>query len=187
MQNALETLGISPIQTVSLEVLLGESFNGNLYGMPNEQIARVHALREIVTEYNSQRKEERTPIRGPHQAAGLVYRSMKDLGHEEVRVAFLNQANEVIAIETVFSGTTDSVVISPKDILSRALSFNAAGIILFHNHPSSNVLPSSSDIRNTSQLKDACGALDIRLLDHIIIGKRSFYSFSEEKASTFIS
>lgn len=184
MQKALETLGIRASGKISLDILLGESFNGNLYGMTHDQIDRICALRDIVAKYNGMGRTSRNPVTNSRDAASIMHSSMKDLGHEEVRVAFLNSANRPIATEMIFKGSTREVVISPKEILSKALSMNASGIILYHNHPSDDVHPSRNDISQTSHLKDACDALDISLLDHIIIGRHSYYSFSDETVSS---
>lgn len=184
MHRALEKLGIKPAKKISLEILLGESFNGHLYGMSEEEIDRVNALRDIVSEYNCTGRSKSKTITNSREAAMVVHASMKNLGHEEVRVAFLNSANRLITTEQIFKGSTSEVIINPKNILSKALSMNASGIILFHNHPSENVNPSRNDIEQTSRLKDACKALDICLLDHIIIGKHSYYSFSDETVSS---
>lgn len=183
MQNALKTLGITPNQEVSLDVLLGESFNGRLYGMNDAQMERLSALRDIVASYESHKEPEATEITCSSEAASALYPSMRMLDHEEVAVLFLNTANTVIRKETVFRGSTAEVNISSRDILSRALSCNATAVILCHNHPSGNPRPSYSDVKRTEDLKNACDAIGIRLLDHIIIAKGKYYSFSDEKVS----
>ena len=180
MQKALETLGITPNEQISLDILLSESFNGRLYGMQAQQIERVQALRDIVTAYNSSRPVPQK-ICNSTDAVKVMYGRMADLGHEEVWVVYLNSGNDVISSEKVFSGTKQEVTISAKDILSRALSCGASAIILYHNHPSGNTRPSLADIKRTESLKAACDALDVPLLDHIIISKGAYYSFSDEK------
>jgi len=183
MQKALETLGIRASENLSLDILLGESFNGNVYGMPLEQMEKVRALRDLVSQYNNSCCLSSKHIQNSREAAEVMYMSMKDMGHEEVRAAFVNASNRIIATETIFRGSTREVTISPKDILSRALCVNATGIILYHNHPSTDVHPSMNDISQTARLKSACESLDITLLDHIIIGKCGYYSFSDESVS----
>lgn len=180
MQKALETLGIRPTENISLDILLSESFNGRLHGMQDEQIERIHALRDIVTAYNSSRPAPQK-VCNSIDAARVMYGRLADLGHEEVWIVYLNTANDVISSEKIFSGTQSEVTICSKDILSRALSYGASAIILYHNHPSGNARPSMADIKRTESLKAACDTLEVPLLDHIIISKGSYYSFSDEK------
>lgn len=179
MQKALKTLGIRPAKEITLDILLSESFNGRLYNMEEEQIERVHALRDILIAYNSSRPVPQK-VFNSMDAAKVLYGQMADLGHEEVWVSYLSSGNDVITSEKIFSGTKEEVTINPRDILSRALSCGASAIILYHNHPSGNPMPSKADIERTALLKKACDALVVPLLDHIIISKGSYYSFSEE-------
>lgn len=184
MQNALRKLGITPDTDLSLEVILGESFNGTLYGLSSEQMERISALRDIVAIYEKITCKKTVQIRNSGDAAKAVYPSMKNLGHEEVLALFLNSNNEIIHRESIFRGSLSEVTISSRDILARALAVNASGIILTHNHPSGNPLPSQADIRQTETLKKACDTMGISLLDHIIICKGKYYSFSDEQASS---
>lgn len=183
MQNALKTLGIQPSKHITLDILLSESFNGRLYNMESDQIEKVHALRDIVIAYNSSRPVPQK-VFNSMDAAKVLYGLMADLGHEEVWVVYLNTANNVISSEKVFSGTKQEVTISPREILSKALSCGASAIILYHNHPSGDPMPSRADIERTATLRKACDALDVPLLDHIIISKGIYYSFSEEKKNS---
>lgn len=183
MQNALRKLGIVPDKDLSLEVILGESFNGSLYGLSGEQMERISALREIVASYEKTSGRKVEQIRNSADAAAAVYHQMKNMGHEEVVTLFLNSNNEIIHRESIFKGSTSEVNISPRDIVSKALCVNATGLILVHNHPSGNPLPSTADIRQTEALKNACETLGLALLDHIIISKGKYYSFSDEETS----
>lgn len=184
MQNALEKLGIRPARKVSLDVLLGEHFNGRLYGMDGSQMERVRALREIVATYERSNAEDVTRVACAGDAVKILHPSMRNLAHEEVTVIFLNNMNVVLHTETLYRGSTGEVAFSPRDILSRALGVNATGVIVSHNHPSGDPTPSVSDIRRTEELKKACDVMDISLLDHIIMSRDRYYSFSEEKSTT---
>jgi len=183
MQNALRKLGITPDTELSLEIILGESFNGSLYGLSAEQMERISALRDIVASYEKSSVMEICQIRNSSDAARAVYPFMKSMGHEEVMTLFLNSNNDIIHRENIFKGSLREVTISPRDIIARALAVSASGIILIHNHPSGNPLPSAADIRQTEALKKACDAMGISLLDHIIISKGKYYSFSDEQTS----
>ncbi len=106
--------------------------------------------------------------------------SMRKEKKELFKVFYLNNTNKVLKIEDVFCGTVDQVVIYPREIIKSALDKNATRLIFVHNHPSGNLKPSSYDIQVTRELKNACQAVQIELLDHIIIGRDGYYSFKAD-------
>ena len=178
---ALAQLGLKVNGEIPLEILLSENFNGSLYGMTQEESAKVRALRQVVTQYNRTHSSDRSqPVTDSQKAADLVYGMLRDLAHEEVWVAYLTTSNTVISVEMVFKGSVDNVLISPRVILAKALSLDATNIILYHNHPSGSVMPSPSDIKMTANLKKACTLLEVNLLDHLIISRQECYSFADE-------
>ena len=180
----LTQLGLKLKEDIPLDILLNENFNGSLYGMSRDEIAKVQALRMIVSEYNRYPTLDKTvQINDSCKAVNLVYGMLRDLSHEEVWVAYLTYTNQVISVEMLFRGALSSVVVSPRVVIAKALSLNAANIILFHNHPSESVVPSPNDIKVTNNLKKACTLLEVGLLDHIIVTKGEFYSFADERAS----
>ncbi|WP_223557918.1 JAB domain-containing protein [Chryseobacterium lathyri] len=99
---------------------------------------------------------------------------------EEAKVLFLNNALKVIGIYSLSKGGISSSVEDIRLILSIALKSISTHIILIHNHPSTNLRPSKADMDITSKLKTACEFLEIKLLDHLIINKESYYSFADE-------
>lgn len=185
MQNALRKLGIRPNRDLSLDIILGEHFNGAIYGLDDSQMDRVRALREVVASYENLHAEEVTKVTCSKDALKVFYRAMKNLSHEEVMVIFLNNMNTVLHVESLYRGSTGEVSFGTRDILSRALSVNATAVIVAHNHPSGNPMPSECDIRQTKKLKKACDALEVSLLDHIIISKGRYYSFADEAVSEY--
>ncbi len=86
----------------------------------------------------------------------------------------LNTKNAVIGIHILTIGTINSSLVSPRDVIQQALLNNANSIILWHNHPSGDPHPSYEDIKVTKRIKDACQLMDIKLLDHIVIGDNSY-------------
>lgn len=99
---------------------------------------------------------------------------------EEVKLVLLNKANIILGIYDLSKGGISSCIVDLKIILSIALKANSSSIILIHNHPSKNLTPSENDKKLTQKLKKACEIVDLVLLDHLIITKDSFYSFSDE-------
>jgi DNA repair protein RadC len=98
---------------------------------------------------------------------------------EEVKVVLLNRANIVLGIYEMSKGGLTGTVVDIRIILGIALKCNATSIVLAHNHPSGNLMPSEADKAITKKLKKACVLLDIVLLDHLIITKEGYYSFSD--------
>lgn len=99
---------------------------------------------------------------------------------EEFKVLLLNRANEVLGIYPLSKGGITGTVVDSRLIFAVALKCNATGILLCHNHPSGNLKPSDADITLTRSIKKCADFLDITLIDHLIITKNGFYSFSNE-------
>ncbi|MEP2642325.1 DNA repair protein RadC [Roseobacter sp.] len=96
---------------------------------------------------------------------------------EQFRILFLDNRNTVIADEEQARGTVNHVPVYPREVVKRALELNASALILVHNHPSGDPSPSDSDILMTDNIVVACGAIDVRVHDHVIIGKKEETSF----------
>lgn len=99
---------------------------------------------------------------------------------EEFKILFLDSSNKLIASETLFYGTIDKSAIYPREIVERVIKNRAKSVIFAHNHPSGNISPSKKDIELTQYMYDTLKLLEIRLLDHIIVTKNSYFSFLEE-------
>ena len=117
----------------------------------------------------------------PIAAERYIHDNLQDLDHEECWCIFLSPSREIITADMLTKGTLKSTAIDARTVLRQALLINASSVILVHNHLSGNPLPSQSDILFTSNLKKACTILDVTLDDHIIVSKKSFYSFAEEQ------
>ena len=92
---------------------------------------------------------------------------------------FLDNQHQVLAFEPLFKGTVDQTSVYPRVVVQRALALNASALILAHQHPSGNTEPSAADRAITERLKSALATVDVRVLDHFIVGKGSPYSFAE--------
>lgn len=109
-----------------------------------------------------------------------LFHSMRDLKREIFKVLLLNRKNELILDKDVFLGTLTGSAVYSREIMTLALEKNAAGLIFVHNHPSGDPNPSAEDKRLTRDLIRAAMVLGIQVLDHIIIGQNSYYSFADE-------
>ncbi|MBX6066562.1 MULTISPECIES: JAB domain-containing protein [Pseudomonadota] len=94
-------------------------------------------------------------------------------------VVFMNSMHDVLAVEPMFHGTINATSVYPRVVLQRALQLNAAAVIFAHQHPSGSTEPSNADRVLTEQLKTALALIDVRVLDHFVIGQGAPYSFAE--------
>ena len=142
----------------------------------------MHKISEIKISYSSN-KMNKEKISNSNSSYKLLKESwnMDSIElYEEFKVLLLNRANEPLGIFKVSQGGTASTIVDAKLIFSVALKCNASSIVLSHNHPSGNIMPSDSDIRTTEALKQAGKLLEITLLDHIILTAEAYYSFADE-------
>jgi DNA repair protein RadC len=94
-------------------------------------------------------------------------------------VLFMDNRHRIIAKEELFYGTIDGASVHPRVVVARALTLNAAAVMLYHNHPSGVAEPSQSDLRITNRLKDALSLVDVRVLDHVIVSAEDSVSLAE--------
>ena len=99
--------------------------------------------------------------------------------NEVFAIVFMNSQHRVLAYEPMFKGTLDSTAVYPRVVVQRALELNAGAVIFSHQHPSGCTEPSSADRVLTDRLKAALALIDVRVLDHIIVGQGTPYSFAE--------
>ncbi|MDH5300934.1 MAG: DNA repair protein RadC [Gammaproteobacteria bacterium] len=104
---------------------------------------------------------------------------LRDYEHEVFAVLFLDNRHRMIRFEEMFRGTIDGASVHPREVVKRALALNAAAVILAHNHPSGVCEPSQADRAITRRLVQALALVDIRVLDHVVVGEGAGYSFAE--------
>ena len=105
---------------------------------------------------------------------------LQELDHEQFWILLLNRSNSVIHSAQISKGGISATIVDPKLIFSTALEFKASGLILFHNHPSGNLMPSESDKKLTQRIVNSAELLEISVLDHIIVGQNNYFSFADE-------
>ncbi|MEI6634740.1 MAG: DNA repair protein RadC [Chlamydiota bacterium] len=119
-------------------------------------------------------------LSSPGAAVEFARVKLAGLSREQFMVIFLNAKNEIIAHEIVNTGTVDRAAVYPRTIVEAALARHAVGLILVHNHPSGHPEPSAEDRAITRAIADACRTVDVRILDHLVIGRAGHFSFAEE-------
>jgi DNA repair protein RadC len=151
---------------------------------PNDrQLEKINKLNEFIASYNVlklDQESEKITFKSPNDS-GKYFASLlggvKD--KERFLVAFLDNSNSIIELRTVSQGTTNMAVVYPRDILKMALANDCSSIILSHNHPGGSLRASKEDVALTQRIVDIFRPLDIRVLDHIIVGGYSFSSMAE--------
>ena len=109
-----------------------------------------------------------------------VRSTITDKAKEHFKLILLNSRNRIISISTISIGTLTTSLVHPREVFKEALAHSAASVILAHNHPSGDPEPSEDDLKITKKLVESGKILGIEVIDHIIIGKNSFYSFREK-------
>jgi DNA repair protein RadC len=126
------------------------------------------------------RKLERQGIlSSPRDSAQFLRMRLGHLLHEEFHAVWLDNQHQVLAVDKLFCGSIDGASVHPREVVRSALRYNAAAVIFAHNHPSGNPEPSAADRAITQRLREALQLIDVRLLDHIIIGAQSTTSMAE--------
>ncbi|MCE3226084.1 MAG: radC [Bacteroidetes bacterium] len=126
-------------------------------------------------------EEDRVKITSSGTAYEVLKQFLADLPHEEFWILILNRANKVMKKECISKGGITSTVVDSRLICKSAIENNASAIILAHNHPSGQLLPSKEDKTITKRIREALQLFDIALLDHIIVGDQDYYSFADEE------
>ena len=118
-------------------------------------------------------------LANPRATRDFLRMRLRDLPHEVFCCVYLDNRHRVIAFEELFRGTIDGASVHPREVVKQALARNAAAVILVHNHPSGLAEPSQADELITRRLKEALGLVDIRVLDHLVVGDAVCESFAE--------
>lgn len=146
---------------------------------PAKGITIVAAL-ELGRRRKDAEVKEIKKITSSRDAYNVFYPYLSDLNHEETWALLMNRSNQVVTKMLVSKGGISSTIVDVRLILREALNVYASSIILGHNHPTNNCMPSEQDLRITKKLKEAAKLMDISLLDHIIVCGDRYYSFADE-------
>lgn len=149
-------------------------------GLGQAKIAELQAIMEICKRVLEHRVKTQNALTSPESTRQYLQMHFKDQERELFACLFLDTRNRAIALETLFYGSISSAAVYPREILKRALALNATAVILSHNHPSGDPEPSQADIRITKIIKQALDLIDIKCLDHMIIGRGQIVSLAEK-------
>jgi len=140
----------------------------------------IKLVQEVAREFLKEKILDRPVYQSAKEIFDYLYHSMRDLKKEIFRVIYLNGQNQVIEVADLFEGTVNSSSISPREVIESAIKHNAVSLIFVHNHPSGKSEPSKSDKELTRDLVYAGRIIQIKVLDHIIIGDNRYFSFAGE-------
>lgn len=148
-------------------------------GLGDARYALLQAALELARRHYAELMQAGPALSNPRATREFLRARLRDRDHEVFCCLFLDNRHRVICFEEVFRGTLDGASVHPRDVVKLALARNAAAVILAHNHPSGVAEPSQADELITARLRDALGLVDIRVLDHIVVGDAACVSFAE--------
>jgi DNA repair protein RadC len=148
-------------------------------GLGPAKRAELAAVIEMARRALAQRMTEQPLFASPQQLKDYLRLHLAHLDHEVFAVMFLDAQHRLIAMEPMFRGTLTQTSVYPREVAKRALQRGAAAVVLAHNHPSGVAEPSRADEFLTQALKSALGLIDVRVLDHLVVGREGAVSFAE--------
>ena len=154
----------------------------NIKGLGQAKAATVLAALEIGRRIASARPVDKIHFSSPQDGAVYLMPRLRYAAKEQFLVILLNNKNRVLGMELVSEGSLSSSVVHPREVFKPAILQHAACVVLAHNHPSGDPQPSAQDKEITKMLAHAGAVLDVPVLDHLIIGDGTYYSFREEGA-----
>ena len=150
-----------------------------VHGMGSSKYVQLQAIFEMSQRALSEQMQAQNVLNSPQQVRDYLVLKLGSQHKEVFLVLFLDTQNRLIASEEMFSGTLKETSVYPREVLKRALHFNAAAVILAHNHPSGVAQQSSADELITRELSKALALVDVKVLDHFIVAGNQVLSFSE--------
>lgn len=148
-------------------------------GIGFTKLIQIEAVLELIKRYCNEDIPQDEPIRQSSQIFDRMRHKIGNLDHEEIWILLLNRRNQIIKEIRLTSGTSNASLFDVKTVIKHALLENAESMILCHNHPSNTLVSSPQDDKITSDLKKACDFMNLKLLDHVIVTAKGFYSYRD--------
>ncbi len=149
-------------------------------GIGEAKAVTIAAALEIGRRRRGEDAVKITKISSSRDAFELLHSTMGELPHEEFWIVYLNNANSVLQLSQLSKGGLTGTLVDVRIVMKQALELGAVALILAHNHPSGTLKPSAADKQITQKLKLGAEALDIKVLDHLIITQKDYFSFADE-------
>ncbi len=151
-------------------------------GLGEAKFVQLQAVLEMGRRHLFDTLKRGEALGNPDDTRRFLQAQLRHYPYEVFACLFLDNRHRVIEFHEMFRGTIDGTSVHPREVVRRALALNAAAVILAHNHPSGVAEPSEADVHLTRRLRDALGLVDIRVLDHIVIGDGQSVSLAERGA-----
>ncbi|MCL6269717.1 DNA repair protein RadC [Sansalvadorimonas sp. 2012CJ34-2] len=148
-------------------------------GLGAAKFAQLQAVLEMARRYQEEILFRENALTSPAHTRAYLQIHLRDRSSECFCCLFLDNRHRPLAFEELFQGTIDGAAVYPREVVKRALTHNAAALVLAHNHPSGIAEPSDADIRLTRRLSDALALVDVRVLDHMVVGDGMTVSLAE--------
>ena len=148
-------------------------------GVGPANIFGIKFVQEAAGEFLKQQILNKPYCKSSKEVFDYLYHSMRDRKKEVFKVMFVNAQNQVIEVEDLFEGTLTASAVYAREIIGKAIKYHAAALIFAHNHPAGNPEPSDNDKQITRDLVFAANIMQIKVLDHIIIGDNRYFSFAD--------
>lgn len=149
-------------------------------GLGPNNVFALHFVQGVARRYLRQQLHNKQYLTSSKEVAEYLIHSMRNLKREVFVTLFLDASHAIIADETIAEGTINVNTIYPRELVKRALKYNAAAMVIAHNHPSGKLKPSKQDINLTRTLSMTCTLMNMKLLDHLLIGEaETTYSFAD--------
>lgn len=148
-------------------------------GIGPARYATVQAAMELARRHLQEQMQTGSPLTTPQATHRFLLAQLRDRPYEVFCCLYLDNRHRLIAFEELFRGTVDCAQVHPREVLRQALLHNATAVIVAHNHPSGVLEPSPADDFITRRLKDLLALMDVRIVDHVIVGDSQCYSFAE--------
>lgn len=168
--------GLSGLHHLSVQELMGIS------GVGKVKAIQLKCIGELSRRMARQTAKDRLSFNAPNTIADYYMEELRHLEQEVLLCMMLDTKNHLLGEKRMFLGTVNASLVSPRELFLEALRFQAVNIILVHNHPSGDPTPSREDVQITKRVRQGGELLGIHLLDHIIIGERTYVSFKEKES-----
>ncbi len=149
-------------------------------GIGSHNAFGIKLVQEVARRFLKDKIIDKPVYKSAQEIFDYLYHSMRDLKKELFRVLYLNSQNQIIEIGDLFEGTITGSAVSPREVMESALKHDAASLVFVHNHPSGNPEPSQNDKQVTRDLVYAAAIMQIKVVDHVIIGDNRYFSFAGE-------
>ncbi len=139
----------------------------------------IHLIQQVSRRFLKEKMMEKPICHSSKEVFDYLYHALRDAKNEKFKVIFLDAKNQILEEKTFFEGTVDSSAVYPREIMKSALQIDASSMIFVHNHPSGDPDPSQNDKDITKELVFAAHVMQLKVLDHIIIGNNRYFSFAD--------